>query len=94
MVVAARITDTSTEDIACRGKILLRTVGQVMRIVPSKRNVSLLSYFLALRCRIKVNAHLAGSLLSLRTVGRRPVALTSRFSCFVLVIQVAEYRDS
>ena len=65
-----------------------------MRIVPSKRNVSLLSYFLALRCRIKVNAHLAGSLLSLRTVGRRPVALTSRFSCFVLVIHVAEYRDS
>ena len=49
MVVAARITDTSTEDIACRGKILLRTVGQVMRIVPSKRNVSLLSYHLTLR---------------------------------------------
>ena len=49
MVVAARITDTSTEDIASRGKILLRAVGQVMRIVPSKRNVSLLSYHLTLR---------------------------------------------
>ena len=37
---------------------------------------------------------MAGSLLSLRTVGRRPVALTSRSSCFVYVIHVAEYRDS
>ena len=48
MVIAARIIDTSTEDIAGRGKILLRTVGQVVRIVPGKRNVSQLTYFLTL----------------------------------------------
>ena len=49
MVIAARIIDTSTEDIAGRGKILLRAVGQVVRIVPSKRYVSPLKYFLTLR---------------------------------------------
>ena len=92
MVAGARVADVAAKDIACRGKTFHRHTRHVVRIIPAKRYVAILVEFVILRCCAKVDANFACGLLSLRTVGRRPVAFSSRSACLVHIVKIAEYR--